>query len=128
MKSEDVYIQCIYSHVKAVVKEYNEKLLKKLDEMEDKGLAPELMPIEEENKWYREMLIESAKEEGLEMGIEQGIEQGIERGLERGIEQGKNDIIKNMFIIVFVIFATFKYLCFCVPNIASKNSLYVLIL
>lgn len=31
MKSEDVYIQCIYSHVKAVVKEYNEKLLKKLE-------------------------------------------------------------------------------------------------
>ena len=32
------------------------------------------MDIEEEKKWYREMLIESAKEDGLEQGIEQGIE------------------------------------------------------
>ena len=47
-----------------------EKLLKKLDEMEDKGIAPELMPVEEENKWYREMLIESAREEGLEQGMQ----------------------------------------------------------
>ena len=45
-----------------------EMLLKKLDEMEDKGIAPELMPVEEENKWYREMLIENAKEEGIEQG------------------------------------------------------------
>lgn len=52
-----------------------EKLLKKLDTMEDKGIAPEIMPIEEENKWYREIMMKSAKEEGLEQGIEQGIEQ-----------------------------------------------------
>ena len=47
-----------------------EKLLKKLDEMEDTGLAPELMPVEEENKWHEEMLIESAREEGLEQGMQ----------------------------------------------------------
>ena len=46
------------------------ELLERLDKMEDKGIAPELMPVEEENKWYREMLIESAREEGLEKGIE----------------------------------------------------------
>ena len=69
-----------------------EKLLKKLDEMEDKGLAPELMPVEEENKWYREMLIESAREEGLEQGIEQGIEQGFEQGMQKK----EREFISNM--------------------------------
>ena len=65
-----------------------ELLLKKLDEMEDKGLAPELMPVEEENEWCRELVIDEAREEGHEIGIEEGIKQGI--------EQGKNDVIKNM--------------------------------
>ena len=50
-----------------------EKLLKKLDEMEDKGLAPELMPVSEENEWHNKMLIRSAKEEGIEQGITKGI-------------------------------------------------------
>ena len=35
--------------------------------MEDKGIAPELMPVEEENK----MFIESVKEEGIEEGSKQ---------------------------------------------------------
>jgi len=33
------------------------------------------MDIEEEKKWYREMLIESAREDGLEQGLEQGIQE-----------------------------------------------------
>lgn len=58
---------------------FYEKLYAKLDEMEDKGIAPEIMDIEEEKKWYRKMLIESAKEEGLEQGIEQGMEVGTKQ-------------------------------------------------
>ena len=57
-----------------------EKVLKKLDEMEDKGLAPELMSVPEENEWCRQLVIDEAREEGIEQGI----------------EQGKNDVIKNM--------------------------------
>ena len=30
MKNEDVYIQCIYSHVKEVVEEYNRKIAQKM--------------------------------------------------------------------------------------------------
>ena len=58
---------------------FYEKLYAKLDEMEDTGIAPEIMDIEEEKKWYREMLIESAKEDGFEQGIEEGMAQGIEK-------------------------------------------------
>ena len=56
-----------------------EKLLKKLDEMEDKGLAPELMSVEEENEWCRQLVIDEAREEGLEQGIKQGVKQGIQK-------------------------------------------------
>ena len=52
-----------------------EKLLKKLDEMEDKGLAPELMRVEEENEWCRELVIDEAREEGQEIGFEKGSKQ-----------------------------------------------------
>jgi len=58
---------------------FYEKLYAKLDEMEDTGIAPEIMDIEEEKKWYRQMLIESARDEGLEQGLEQGIEQGTQQ-------------------------------------------------
>ena len=52
-----------------------EKLLKKLDAMEHKGLAPELMPVEEENEWCRELIIDEAREEGQEIGFEKGSKQ-----------------------------------------------------
>ena len=61
-----------------------ELLLKKLDEMEDKGLAPELMSVEEENEWCRELVIDEAREEGHEIGFE------------KGIEKNKLDMVGNM--------------------------------
>ena len=48
-----------------------ELLLKKLDEMEDKGLAPELMSVPEENEWCRQLVIDEAREEGIEQGSNQ---------------------------------------------------------
>jgi len=47
---------------------------------QDEGIAPEIMTIEEEKEWYRQMLIMSARDEGLEQGI----------------EQKQSDVIKNM--------------------------------
>jgi len=76
---------------------FYEKLYAKLDEMEDTGIAPEIMDIEEEKRWYREMLIESAREDGLEQGISQGIEQGLEQGIERNQkETARNMLNENL--------------------------------
>ena len=62
-----------------------ETVLNALNEINDKNIAPILMPIEEENKWYEEMLIENAKEEGYILGTQNGINQGILQGISYNI-------------------------------------------
>ena len=37
-----------------------------LDKINDSNIVPVLMPIEEENKWHEEMMLEYAKREGVE--------------------------------------------------------------
>ena len=79
-------------------KTFFEKLYAKLDELSvnDEDIAPVLMPIEEENKWYQEMLIENAKEEGYMLGTQNGINQGILQGISQGISQKARDVVHNM--------------------------------
>ena len=45
-----------------------ETVLNGLNEINDENIVPVLMPIEEENKWYEEMIAKNAKEEGYALG------------------------------------------------------------
>ena len=65
-----------------------ENVLNGLNEINDENIAPVLMPIEEENKWHQEMLIENAKEEGYILGTQNGLNQGISQGISQVSSQG----------------------------------------
>ena len=46
-----------------------------LDKINDSNIVPVLMPIEEENKWHEEMMLEYARMEGVKKGINQGAQE-----------------------------------------------------
>jgi len=73
-----------------------ENVLNGLNEINDENIAPVLMPIEEENKWHQEMLIENAKEEGYILGTQNGLNQGISQGISQGAKQNKIEVVLNM--------------------------------
>ena len=52
-----------------------ENVLCNLDKINDTNIVPMFMPIEEEKKWEKEMMIELWKREGVKQGIEQGVEE-----------------------------------------------------
>ena len=69
-----------------------ETVLNGLNEINDENIVPVLMPIEEENKWYEEMVAENAKKEGYALGTQNGINQGISQGA----KQNKIETVINM--------------------------------
>jgi len=93
------------------IKEESEQVkefMRILEEMNDEGIVEEMVSVEEENKWYEDVIRRSAMKKGYEEGydkgiekgvsdgFEKGIEQGIEQGLEKGIEQNQKETAKNM--------------------------------